>query len=190
MARRYYNGKLGKFKYDNAEFKLMDGCLRYIGAETDGSKIKIPEGITDCSYMFHGCSSLAEAPVIPAGVTDCYCMFYNCSSLLKAPVIPVGAKDCHSMFSWCVSLVEAPEIPAGVTECGGMFYGCSSLIEAPTIPESISDCDCMFYGCSSLKNYSLDNATYRKEIYCSCPPIIKEIDSFTQKFKERKQLNA
>jgi len=166
MARKYYIGKLGKFKYDNTEFKLINGYLRYIGAETDGSKIKIPKGITNCGFMFCGCSSLIEPPEIPVGVTDCISMFYGCVSLTKAPEIPEGVTYCLSMFSGCKSLVRAPEIPVG------------------------ADCDCMFLGCSSLKNYSFNNAPYRNEMYCSCPPsIIQEIDSFVQKFKERNQLN-
>jgi len=44
----------------------------------------------------------------------------------------------------------------------------------------------MFEGCTSLRNYSLDNATFSDDMYCSCSPsIIQEIDSFVQKFKER-----
>jgi len=70
-----------------------------------------------------------------------------------------------------------------------MFEYCSSLVEAPTIPEGAADCGCMFYGCSSLQNYSLDNETYRNEIYYNCPSIIREIDRFIQKFKERNLWN-
>jgi len=72
-----------------------------------------------------------------------------------------------------------------------MFFWCDSLVEAPEIPAEVTDCDCMFNGCSSLQNYSLDNViSKRNKIYCNCPPIIQEIDSFTQKIKERNQLNG
>jgi len=54
----------------------------------------------------------------------------------------------------------------------------------------VTNCNSMFYGCDFLQNYSLDNATYRDEMYCNCPPIIQETDSFVQKFKERTKFNA
>jgi len=54
----------------------------------------------------------------------------------------------------------------------------------------VTDGNWMFSDCKSLQNYSLDNITYRKEIYRRCPLIIQETDSFVQKFKERSQLNG
>jgi len=108
---KHYRGPLGNFQYNDTEFKLIDGCLCYIGTETDGSKIKIPAGITDCDSMFSGHSSLIKAPEIPAGVTDCNYMFHDCSSLVRAPEIPVGVTSCYAMFWGCSSLAEAPIIP-------------------------------------------------------------------------------
>ena len=49
MFIQHYKGKLGEFDYDDKEFKLEiddEECLHYIGTETDGSKIKIPDGAT------------------------------------------------------------------------------------------------------------------------------------------------
>ncbi len=72
MAMQHYEGEFGIFDYDDTEFKVVSGdealdyvcedigkdsILYYIGKETDGSKIKIPEGIKDCSGMFYGCES-------------------------------------------------------------------------------------------------------------------------------------
>jgi len=183
---QHCNGPLGNFQYDDREFTLKDNCLHYIGTETDGSKIKIPKGIKDCNSMFYGCRSLVRAPEIPTGVINCDYMFDRCTSLIEAPEIPVGVTKCVYMFFGCSSLLNAPEIPAGVTMCYAMFYGCSSLAEAPTIPAGVTNCNYMFFDCDSLQNYSLDNATCRDEIYRNCPLVIQEIDSFIQKFKERK----
>ena len=64
---KYYKGPLGNFEYDDVEFRVFTyGVIKYIGKETDGTKIKIPEGILDCSYMFETCN-LITPPVIPAG---------------------------------------------------------------------------------------------------------------------------
>ena len=119
-----YEGILGNFQYDDTEFQLKSNSyLRYIGTETDGSKIKIPAGVTNCSYMFQDCSSLLKAPEIPTGVTNCFAMFYGCRSLIEASEIPTEVKSCGYMFKGCSSLIKAPEIPKGVTHCAGMFCG-------------------------------------------------------------------
>lgn len=67
MAIVHYDGPLGIFDYDNKEFMVINGddsyslygghlpsgeYLIYIGTEIDGSKIVIPDGVLDVSYMF------------------------------------------------------------------------------------------------------------------------------------------
>lgn len=160
-----YEGKLGKFKYDNTEFELIEEeikrwsgatcgirrTLKYIGKEIDGSKIKIPEGITDCNDMFSGNRSLKTPPIIPDGVTDCNNMFCECHSLMVAPVIPKGIIDCSYMFDRCWNLEKAPEIPDGVKYCNGMFWD-SGVTEPSEIPDSVIDVDQMYDGCD-LKWY-------------------------------------
>jgi len=180
MARRYYNGRLGKFKYDNTEFKLMDGCLRYIGTETDGSKIKIPEGILDCSCMFKNCN-IVTPPVIPAGVTNCHSMFYYCQSLKEPPVIPEGVVHCYGMFYQCVSLCKAPVIPDSVTSGNYMFYKCSSLTDASDISVKIPFCSMMFQDCENLikppvLSEGIITATY---MFARCRAL-KEISSIPE----------
>lgn len=163
MAIRHYKGPLGVFDYDDTEFKLERFiewnedyeqedvfCLRYIGKETDGSKIKIPEGIKFCTRMFMN-SPIETPPVIPDGVIDCDGMFDGCEALKEPPVIPDSVINCNEMFRWCSSLKRAPKIPASVRYCKGMFMGCTSLEEPPVIPNGIKDISRFLSGCKNLK---------------------------------------
>ena len=128
-----YNGPIGNFEYDDSEFRIDSyfGYLHYIGSETDGTKIHIPEGIVDCGYMF-----------------------YNCKKLKTAPTIPNGVKICKSMFSLCQNLKTASEIPGSVTDCNSMFFKCENLEIAPEIPNGVENCDFMFFKCEKLKTYA------------------------------------
>lgn len=152
-----YEGKLGKFKYDDTEFELIEeeiksvcgACgirhtLKYIGKETDGSKIKIPEGITNCTDMFCECHSLMTAPVIPKGVIDCSYMFDRCWNLEKAPEIPDGVKYCSGMF-WDSGVTEPSEIPDSVIDVDQMYDGCD-LKWYPSIPKGAERTTCEVFG--------------------------------------------
>jgi len=148
----HYKGELGEFDYDDNNFKVhyFTG-LRYIGKESDGNKIHIPEGIKNCKYMFQGIRDLITPPVIPEGVEDCQGMFDDCVSLKEPPVIPEGVKYCTGMFGSCRELRSAPVIPQGVVDCHGMFSYCHAITKAPAIPKSVERCSYMFTGCTSLK---------------------------------------
>lgn len=169
----HYKGELGEFDYNPQEFHLMGvrcdldlnrvyvyddpeaenarECLHYIGFETDGSKIKIPQGITDCCCMFAG-STLVTPPIIPDGVTTCANMFVWSVSLESPPVIPESVKICTLMFGLCTQLKSAPVIPETVKNCYRMFYHCTSLLEAPIVPSKAYRCE-MFEECRNLKDY-------------------------------------
>jgi len=125
---KHYNGRLGTFDYDDEEFKIKNGCIHYIGNESDGNKIKIPEGIKNCSFMFHGCEFLVNAPVIPDGVMYCNFMFKGCSSLVNPPIIPKSVLNCGHMFKDCVSLKAYVLPPAGV-KWFEMYKNCPPLIQ-------------------------------------------------------------
>jgi len=164
MAIQHYDGKLGTFDYDDdlwetyqSEYRNSDGkfeskqCLRYIGSETDGLKIHIPEGIKDCSNMFNSCSNLKTSPVIPNGVINCDMMFYHCDNLRMPPVIPQGVKDCSWMFYCCGKLEDVAQLPDGLERCRSMYSTCRSLTDISlVIPGSAKNCDYMFYSCGSL----------------------------------------
>lgn len=160
---KHYEGKLGVFDYNDKEFSIGAAIgdddddipyLYYTGSKTDGSKIKIPEGIISCDFMFSYYyekeSSIVTPPVIPKGVISCRCMFQYCEDLIQAPEIPEGVKDCSEMFEGCESLEIPPAIPEGVENCSYMFDYCSSLKIAPEIPNSVKYCDNMFSNCTSL----------------------------------------
>lgn len=114
------------------------------------------------SYMFTGCTSLANSTELPATTATRYCyshMFGGCESLVKAPKLPATtlADYCYeSMFNGCTSLVKAPELPAtSVVDASyrAMFDGCTSLAKAPELPATtVGDWGytSMFNGCSSL----------------------------------------
>jgi len=174
-----YHGKLGTFKYNNKKFQIVSDHLCYIGSETDGSKIKIPEGILDCSYMFMN-SKIKTPPIIPEGVTNCEGMFARCTYLEIAPVIPDNVQDCGLMFLGCTSLIEAPAIPKSVFWAHYMFSDCISLIEGPTIPESVASCAYMFKNCRALKNRpTLPYNALNRDAFSGCPKPIVEINNIT-----------
>ena len=55
---------------------------------------------------------------LPYGLTDCSCMFSGCTSLEIPLIIPEGVKDCSFMFSGCISMKERPRFPKNcVTTC-------------------------------------------------------------------------
>ena len=83
--------------YDKEIFEIdEDGFLVIKNKDiVDASLVKLPYGLTDCSCMFSGCTSL-EIPLI----------------------IPEGVKDCSFMFSGCISMKERPRFPKNcVTTC-------------------------------------------------------------------------
>lgn len=156
-----FENHLGEFTYDDTQFQLnadviskpvrdskgnilrdengniirkdhVIGNLRYIGKETDGRKIKIPDGIRDCNMMFAG-TSLYYAPMIPDEVQNCNFMFCECRNL---------------------KYVHSDAMPAGALYTSGMFYNCSHLVEAPRLNKCLylRDTSSMYEGCSTLKS--------------------------------------
>lgn len=159
---KHYSGSLGDFDYKDTDFCMVyydSAChLHYTGTETDGSKIKIPEGIIDCKYMFAN------------------------SNIITPPVIPDSVKSCRSMFEGCHRLVTPPVIPERVEDCLNMFYDCYSLIYAPSVPVTAIDCDRMFVKCHSLQNYSLP-PRHMFWMYDNSNPLLIEISAFVDNFK-------
>lgn len=106
-----YDGAIGKFEYDPKEFKLAGGkhyaMLLYVGKETDGSKIKIPEGIKDCSRMFEY-TDITVPPVIPDGVEVVDRMFEG-TFIKTRPVFPESVKSSDDVFKGCTYLEEEKE---------------------------------------------------------------------------------
>lgn len=148
--KQHYEGFLGNFEYDEEQFQVVDGYLRYVGKETDGSKIVVPEGVTSLAGTFAN-SGLVTPPVIPEGVVDCQSAFRECFQLKKAPNVPESVTDCTSMFYNCFRLKETAVCnPNENRVCKSMYCGCVSL-------ESVDNLECSdltvgkFLDCFNLK---------------------------------------
>lgn len=87
----------------------------------------ILSNLIDCSFMFMGCTSLMEAPTIPEGVTDCTYMFAM-TGIAETPVIPSSVRNCSYMFNGCTSLTKAPTMPINAN-VDYMFVGCTGLTD-------------------------------------------------------------
>lgn len=122
----------------------FQGCSKLVNAPA------IPNGVTNMTETFFFCESLVDAPVIPDSVTDMSYTFFDCKSLVDAPVIPNGVIDMTGTFQECTSLVNAPVIPNSVTTMVYTFGDCASLVDAPIIPNSVNDMSTAFTGCTSL----------------------------------------
>jgi len=183
MVKRYI-GKYGSFDYDDKEFELRGDFLVYMGSAIDGSKIKIPEGITNCSWMFAG-DNIITPPIIPEGVTNCEGMFSNCVLLKKAPVIPESVKTCTGMFYGCDSLEKPPVIPNGVENCYYMFKACTSLKTVPVISVNSHYYYEVYAECTALRNYVLSPVKLISNMYQQCPPMIQEIHNFLINVQEK-----
>lgn len=149
--------------------KYWHECLRYVGNETDGLRINIPDGILDCKYMFCK-TNLTSAPIIPDGVEACTYMFWDCKELVTANIImPDTVKDCGSMFAQCPKLIMPPVLSSNAINCGSMFFDDICLEVAPNIPASVLNCLSMFHGCSSLKigPIFLQTETNKEKVHAS-----------------------
>ena len=192
----HHSSTLGNFVYDPSEFEVQrvevpkqvdnnglaedmkhDGymyVLRYIGTETDGSKIHVPEGLKDMSLTFNG-TNIKSAPKIPSSVEFMYGAFASCHQLETADIlIPPSVKsgefavaDCvnlkkgpsvipgtidnaNYMFANCASLENTPKIGRGVKQGERMFMGCEKLTKEPNIPSSMTEYKDMTRGCTGI----------------------------------------
>ena len=127
--------------------------------------------VTNMSFMFYNCSSLANIifgdSFDTSNVTNMYYMFYYCSSLTN---IIFGDKfntsnvtnmsymfyNCRSLTSLDVSKFNT----SNVTSMSCMFSSCSGLTSLDVSKfntSNVTDMRTMFYGCSGLTNLDLSN---------------------------------
>lgn len=177
----HYEGDLGTFDYDPDEFELCmitvgDNTdktgttaaipvLRYVGKETAGNHIEIPDGVTNGDYMFYGDEDLKTMPKLPESLESAHCMFADCTSMTRfcldartgengIPVIghitgsygkggtaemPSNLKDASMMFMNCTKLEEAfDEAGYSLMDARGMYANTESM-------EEVMDCGKSFY---------------------------------------------
>ena len=211
----HYNGALGEFDYDPTQFAIVDvhvptsnddvngvnkiHVLRYIGTETDGNKIQIPDGIKDASMMFMH-SNIKSTPKIPNSVESTYAMFAeckdlktvngrippsvkdgpfmfaNCSNLEKGPsVIPGTMHDINYIFTGCSELKNTPRLGNGIQYAECAFADCKSLTDAPKVPRSMMESQYMTSGCDGID--AAQDAKARKELIKARENYSKKLDS-------------
>lgn len=111
VKMKHYEGVLGNFDYDVAQFKVTreprsnSEYLKYIGKENDGSRIVIPNGVVDAYRMFDG-SSINSMPEIPASVKYGAKMFRKCTNLNKVDTFPENIVNWKDMFEGCKRSVK------------------------------------------------------------------------------------
>lgn len=162
----HYKGGLGDFTYNPNEFQIEqinvepDGygnaggpmpILKYIGRETDGDKIKIPDGVASLTLTFAD-THITSAPVIPSSVESTSYMFSNCENLINADIkIPSKVRSTAAMFAGCSMLEHGPrEIPGTVEDMSAMYVGCENLQNMPKLNKGIKCMDSSFANCVSL----------------------------------------
>ena len=169
----HHSSSLGNFTYDPSEFevqrvnvsKQVDNngltedmphngymyVLRYIGHETDGSKIHVPEGLEDMSLTFTG-TDIKSAPKIPSSVTSIYGAFASCHNLETADItIPPSVKAGEFAFCDCTNLKKGPSVvPGTIKNANYMFANCPTLENTPKIGRGVKQGECMFMGCKNL----------------------------------------
>lgn len=162
----HYKGSLGDFTYHLKEYQIVQvvvepdeygnaggsmPVLKYIGSETDGKKIKIPEGATNLTLTFAD-TNITSVPKIPSSVESTSYMFSNCARLTNADIsIPPKVRSTAAMFAGCDLLTRGPrEIPGTVEDMSAMYAGCENLQNMPKLNFGIQCMDSSFANCISL----------------------------------------
>lgn len=82
-----YEGVLGTFDYDASQWAVGTygedavPCLRYVGSETDGARIAVPDGVTNLDHAFANLDGLTSRPAVPASVASLEGTFDGCAGL-------------------------------------------------------------------------------------------------------------
>lgn len=184
-----YEGYLGKFIYNTAEFELSKrytetgvfDILMYRGNAREGQDVQIPDGIENISYMFEN-KSLLTPPLIPASVKVADYAFKGCVSLMRGAALPYGLescgflyKDCRSMmcgsnmpdtvvsapymYDGCISLYEPGTLSKNLKYASGLYRNCKNLRVVPTLPDTVERADYMLKGCDYL-NKNANHSMY------------------------------
>ena len=121
----FKSSSLGNFNYDPKEWKIVgtsvDGVetlgIRYIGSETDGSKIDIPYGLKNLDGAFMGTNLVSPVPgdMIPDSVTSMRYTYADCPDMVGFTNEGFdGSSSSH-------------DIPANIVDASYMFDNCPNL---------------------------------------------------------------
>lgn len=201
---RHYTGYLGDFKYDPTQFQIQMveipetkygpasqiECLRYIGKETDGRKIDIPDGVVNGNFMFAG-TNIESTPELRPPLRSGFQMFANCDNLQKANAhLPATFEDGSFMFANCKNLQRGPRsIPGTCQDMSYMFSGCNSIKTTPAIGEGVRLMDGAFGHCKSLKNnpHIPKSAKSAVDTTFDCPAMDKSERDVSQEVRDKRR---
>ena len=129
-------------------------------------------------YYFKNCTNLTKFNCeIPNGYTNISHMFYGCTSFNQPITLPESVSLCTQTFYECKSFNQPITIHEGITYCSHMFYGCTSFNQPIELPSSMIYCGYMFANCKALTSVVSNwNKTYKKSItptncYITCTAI-------------------
>ena len=154
-----YKGSLGEFTYNTEDFEIINKytpfgvipTLHYRGTETDGTKIKIPNGLRDGSYLFEN-TSIQTPPLLPPSLTLANYMFLDCVSLVRGAILPHGCVSASFMYAGCRSLTSVPRTPNTLKRAQYMCDGCRLLEEPVLLNDGIENITGMFRNCASMQH--------------------------------------
>ena len=125
--------------------------------------------LTDCRYMFRGCTKLTTIPQLETSkVTNMFKMFSECWSLTTIPQLQTSkVTNMSHMFESCKSLITIPQLQTSKVEnMDYMFWKCTSLTSIPQmITSNVTDMDYMFRGCTSLTTIPQLDTSRMQHIY-------------------------
>ena len=109
---------------------------------TDGSKIKIPEGLKVGDYMFTG-TNIESIPELPEGLTSAHGMFMNCKHLTTG--------CAKAMYDSTSPYAGSLKMPSSLQDASWMFAGCDELQTTfGSLGRNLVDGRFAFSGCVSL----------------------------------------
>ena len=163
-----YPWKVGNYKVSDANKQIVINSKSDIETYKDNPDFQYcpmfdTSGVTDMTYMFSNCKSLASIPQLDTrSVTNMESMFENCSSLISIPQLDTwSVTNMRSMFNGCTSLTTIPLLDtSNVTAMNLMFENCSSLTDIPLLDTSkVTKMSNMFNGCTSLTSIPILNTS-------------------------------
>lgn len=142
---RAYEGNLGKFEYDDAVFAISDeDTLKYIGSETNGKNINVPDGLVDGTGLFEE-TDIKTGANLPDSIRKMSRMYYGCANMTEAGVIPDGVTDIDSAYAY-TKIQETPQIPDSVKNADFAFDHCNDLERCVNFSDNLETANCMFSG--------------------------------------------
>ena len=158
-------------------------------------KIEIKKHITDCGYMFYGCSNIMEIDLENTYLSDVKNMndmFNYCLNLrrVKLPNNIQNVTDLRYMFNYCKNLKVIEQLSKistkNVTNMAGMFQHCEN-IERINLEKfntnNVVQLGCMFNNCYKLgkleAKFNTEKVIFMPWMFYGCKTIKKiDISSF------------